>query len=582
MVNVKLADESYKLSLEYNHKEPVAPDVLYALKNDRVAFQLILDSDTRYSVNVGEREWVSAGKKTYGYAKVRIAAKSPFETTVNHIGLVTDDDNYKKADIILNNDVCEYIKHTPSAVWVETVIPADAVAGDYTVDVTVFTSKNGLDESVLTKVSVPLTVLDCTMDDLKDGDFYLDLWQHNSNIARKYDVKLWSDEHFEVIEPIVRALADLGQKSITIIASEIPWFGQDCTDGHEFGANMFEYSIIPITKKADGKFVYDYSIMQRYIDLCRRYGISGDIEVFGLVNVWMPENKMRYFPLEVENYPENAIKLRYFDEQSESFKYIRDGEQVKDYIRSLYNYFVSTNQLSSLRIAADEPADIEKYRKSMDMIKELCPDARCECAINHAEFIEEFSDVIDCFAPYLRCTIKEYDKLMEYKKILKDKRFLWYVCCGKASPNTFIYSMPIESRAIGLTTSYLKLDGFLRWAFNIWPDDPRKEIRYSMFECGDAHFIYPAMNGKLLYTIRYKNLQRGLGDYQLISKIEKKYGREKVDELLAKMFRIDSVYDYYNRDETGKLISSKDPDEVFTTDWKDWNNLKREMAELLK
>lgn len=582
MVNVKLADESYKLSFEYDHTEPTAPKVLYVAKNDRVAFQLIINCDTRYSVNVGRYEWVSAGKKTAGFKKIRVAATSPFETTVNHIGLVTDDDNYKKADVILNSDVCEYIKNTPSALWVETVIPSDAAAGDYTVEVTVFSSKNGEDEQVEEKLSVPLTVLDYKMDDLKDGDFYLDLWQHNSNIARKYDVKLWSDEHFAVIEPIVKALADLGQKSITVIASEIPWFGQGCTDGLEFGSNMFEYSIIPITKKADGSFVYDYSIMQRYIDLCRRYGISGDIEVFGLVNIWMPENKVRLFPHTVENYPENAIKLRYFDEQNQSFRYIRDGEQVKDYISSLYNYFVSTDQLSSLRIAADEPADIEKYRESMDMIKELCPDARCECAINHAEFIEEFSDVIDCFVPYLRCTVKEYDKLMEYKNKLTGKKFLWYVCCGKASPNTFIYSKPIESRAIGLTTSYLKLDGFLRWAFNIWPDDPRNEIRFSAFECGDAHFIYPAMNGKLLYTIRYKNLQRGIGDYQLINKVEKKYGRKKVDELLSKMFRLDSVHSYYNRDETGKITSSKDPDEVFTTDWNDWNELKREMTELIK
>ena len=582
MVNVKLADESYKLSLEYNHDQPTAPKALYVAKNDRVAFQLILESDTRYCVNVGQSEWVPAGKKSNGFTKVRIAAKSPFETTVNHIGLVTDDDNYKKADIILNNDVCEYLKHTPSAVWVETVVPYDAVSGEYTVDVSIFTSTNGTDESLLTKISVPLTVLDYKMDDLKDGDFYLDLWQHNSNIARKYDVKLWSDEHFEVIEPIVRALADLGQKSITIIASEIPWFGQGCTDGLEFGSNMFEYSIIPITKKADGTFFYDYSIMQRYIDLCRNYGISGDIEVFGLVNIWMPENKLRLFPHEVENYPENAIKLRYFDEESESFKYIRDGEQVKDYIRSLYNYFIKTNQLAQVRIAADEPGDIEKYRKSMAMIKELCPDALCACAINHAEFIEEFSDVIDCFVPYLRCTIKEYDKLMEYKQSLTDKRFMWYVCCGKASPNTFIYSKPIESRAIGLTTSYLKLDGFLRWAFNIWPDDPRNEIRFSAFECGDAHFIYPATNGKLLYTIRYKNMQRGLGDYQLISKIEKKYGREKVDELIAKLYRLDDVHNYYNKDENGKITTAKDPDEVFSTDWNDWNELKREMIELVK
>lgn len=581
MVNVKLADESYKLSLDFAQNEPKAPKILYVAKNDRVAFQLILQSDSRYSVNVGGCEWVSAGKHSASFEKVRVAVNGPFDTTVNHIGLVTDDDKIQKADVILNNDVCEYTKNIPSALWVETVVPRDAKAGDYSVDVDVFVSTNGADEQKLTTLSVPLTVLDYTMDDMKDSEFYLDLWQHNSNIARKYDVKIWSDEHFAVIEPIVKALSELGQKSITIIASQIPWFGQDCTDEREFGGNLFEYSCIPITKKADGSFVYDYSIMQRYIDLCRSYGISGDIEVFGLVNVWGKPSANKKFPIEVEGYPETTIKLRYFDEESGTFKYIRNGEQVKDYIRSLYNYFVKTNQLSSVRIAADEPSDIEKYRESMAMIKELCPDARCACAINHAEFIEEFSDVIDCFVPYLRCTIKEYDRLIEYKNTLKDKRFMWYVCCGHATPNTFIKSAPIEARAIGLTTSYLKLDGFLRWAFNIWPDNPRSEMRFSAFECGDAHFIYPAMNGTILYTLRYKNLQRGIGDYELINKVEKKYGREKVDELLSKLYILDDVHNYYNF-EGEKIKTCKTAEQVYSVDWNDWNELKAEMISLIK
>ena len=35
---------------------------------------------------------------------------------------------------------------------------------------------------------------------VKEGEFYLDLWQHPSNWARAYNVDYFSDEHFEIID----------------------------------------------------------------------------------------------------------------------------------------------------------------------------------------------------------------------------------------------------------------------------------------------------------------------------------------------------------------------------------------------
>ncbi len=53
-----------------------------------------------------------------------------------------------------------------------------------------------------------------------------------------------------------------------ICAGEIPWGGQHCAADMEHFANLFEYSIIGITKQRGGSFTYDFSAMQRYIDLC--------------------------------------------------------------------------------------------------------------------------------------------------------------------------------------------------------------------------------------------------------------------------------------------------------------------------
>ena len=47
-------------------------------------------------------------------------------------------------------------------------------------------------------------------------------WQQPSILARTYDVPLWSEQHFCLLEEMAASLAKIGQKAITVIAGEIP------------------------------------------------------------------------------------------------------------------------------------------------------------------------------------------------------------------------------------------------------------------------------------------------------------------------------------------------------------------------
>lgn len=578
----KLTDESYRLELNYKNSQPAELTKLVAAKNDKAAFQLIVQSDIHYSVSITRGEWFSdfakqfVGKANDKHERIRVDIKAPFDAKLHHVGFVPDDDEILKTDIILNQDVIEQYANMPSVVWAEVDVPEDAKPGNYEVEVFIYLSNYCEAEKLVQSFKVPLTVYDYQLANSKDWNFYLDLWQHNCNLARKSDVILWSDEHFEVIRNYAKSLADLGQKSISILVSEVPWAGQYCYKDCIYRGNLFEYSYIPITKKKDGTFVYDYSIMQKCIDTYTAEGICGDIEVFGLVNIWKLKG-IHEAPL-CEEYPENII-LRYYDESDGLMKYVTELEVIKDYIRSLEQYFIKTGQIDRVRIAADEPGDVERYRASLEMLKELAPAFKGDCAINHANFIGEFGDMIDVFVPYLRCTLKEYDTLMKYKKEDPSKRFLWYICCGRYThPNTFICSLPIESRIIGLMTAYLKLDGFARWSYTIWSDDPRKDVRHSAFEAGDTLFVYPATNGRPLLSLRYKNLQRGIADFELLKAYREKMGDEKADALIKSLLRFESIQDYFSP--TGKGMKS-DVNELFATAWEDYNNYKEEMLKAI-
>lgn len=576
---MKAANEAYKLMLQYGAEPPVPPSLLVSARRDSAAFQLIVCAEQIYSVNVGLGDWYSArggrrpGNETSGHhQRLRVAVEAPFACEVRLVDMHTDDDGAMKADALLTQEVRESDANAPSAVWVEIQVPEDAAPGDYTVTAHLYAALYNEDEREISTLTLPLRVYPYVLPAPRDWSFYLDLWQHNANIARKHDVPLWSDAHFAILEKYVATLADLGQKAITVCASEIPWSGQSCFLNQEHGGNLFEYSIIGITRERDGRFIYDYSKLQKYIDLCTRAGFSGEIEVFGLVNLWSFKEFISE-PLCTE-YPE-PIRLRYLDRADGCLKYIRDAEQIKDYIKALEQYFVTTGQIERVRVVADEPSKVEKYRRSLELLSELAPAFRYKTAINHFEFIEEFGDRIQDIVPKLDYAAKGHAQMMRYREQYPDKRFLYYVCTGRCRPNTFLRHPLTESRMIPAMVAILGFDGFLRWNYTVWPEDPRREIRFSRFEAGDTNFVYPAYNGDVLLSLRYKNLRRGIADFEIARTVAAKKGDTGAGAYFERLLYVKEPYAYYEAIKKGGI-------ELHTHDWEAFNALKAELLEALK
>lgn len=86
---------------------------------------------------------------------------------------------------------------------------------------------------------------------------------------------------------------------------------------------------------------------------------------------------------------------------------------------------------------------------------------------------------------------------------------------------------------------YLNIDGFLRWNYTVWPEDPLNKItyRYPIWPAGDTNFVYPGKDGKPLLTLRYMNLKRGIRDFEIINRYVEKYqDREDVVKMLGTVF----------------------------------------------
>ena len=517
---------------------------LVCAKNSYAAFQVCLKSDEPFTISTGNNP-VFSPKGLYNNIRLKCEIDRLSDKNISMFPelYMEDDDGVFKADILSAQESIEVKTGLTQPVWIEVKIPAETVAGIYHGRVDLYLHKMFQDEKKFSSLAFDLEVKDVTLPSPAEYRYYLDLWQHPSNISRKHEVRLWSDEHFDVLENYIKSLAELGQKAVTVIASEIPWSGQFCSKAVNYPSDLFEYSMVKVEKNENGEYNYDYSCLKKYLDLCFKYGIDKEIEVFGFFNIWVsePEGYGSVAP----DYPD-AIRIRYFDRKDGSFKFIKTGEEIKNYIKALEQYFIKEGLIDRVRICADEPANMELFLTRLSLLKKNAPSFKYKAAINHFEFVENVPEIDDCvFA--LDCIMRQPENLEKIRKGIIG-RLLFYVCCGPKVPNTFISSHLVESQFLAIIAGILNLDGFLRWNYTVWPEKPRERIKYKypVWPAGDTNFVYPGNNGSPLLTLRYKNLKRGIEFYELIQLVKERNRNvaDVIEQVRRKVLRTDDLKDF--------------------------------------
>lgn len=525
---------------------------LMAGQSDFAAFNVFVSVDDAFSLHVGEHAWFT---QRGDVPTVRLACDLPVHAELYHEQTHRTHLPFEYADALLPIDVKEYDRGDVGGVYVILRTDVRTAPGVYHGKIRLYLSRVTEAETLVGEIDVTLTVTACRVRSGRDTGFYLDLWQHPSNIARHADVRLWSDEHFAVMEQYLRSLSALGQRALTLVVSEIPWSGQNCVEYSESGSNLFEFSIIPVRKHKDGTFSYDFSIMQTYIDIAASCGIRDELSLYGLVGVWTHG----IFEKVAEDYPD-GVRVRYLDECTGGYDYMRSADEIDAYVRALEAYFIRTGQIDRVRVAADEPSDVQAFRKSLEHLHAIAPSFKFKAAINHVEFIEEFGENFYDFVPYLGCARDKLDVLQGFKRTMPGKRFLWYTCCGPERPNYFLDSDLLEAYLIGILTHAYGLDGYLRWSYTVWTRDPMRDASYTYWRAGDMYIVYPGANGKPILSLRYYAIMRAIQLYGLLKSYRRRYGKRRTDALIRPIFGTDNVRAY---------------DRCFSTDYAAYDTLRR-------
>ncbi len=138
-------------------------------------------------------------------------------------------------------------------VWIELMIPAEAIPGTYRSELHL-----SIAQEHEVRVPVTLQVAGWRMPDTEDWKTHVGLIQSPESVARLYEVPLWSDEHFEKLEPSLRLIGQTGNKVVYI----------PLVSTHIVGN---EHTMVKWVPRPDGSHTPDFSVVERYLDLYEQY-----------------------------------------------------------------------------------------------------------------------------------------------------------------------------------------------------------------------------------------------------------------------------------------------------------------------
>ena len=412
-----------------------------------------------------------------------------------------------------------YLKTTPMkahetrGIWISCQIPADVHPGTYRCRLLVRSK-----EAQWAALPLDIQVTERVLPPAHDWSYHLDLWQNPYAVARYYQVPLWSDAHFEAMRPIMKRLADAGQKVVTASIMHHPWNGQT--------EDAFE-SMVTWIKRADGTWLFDFTVFDRWVEFMFGLGIDRQINCYSMVP-W-------------------KLSFQYFDQATNSLRFLKTAPGEPAYeemwtamLKAFSQHLKEKGWFDRCTIAMDE-RPMEVMRKTINVIRKANPDFKISLAGNYHPEIE--SDLYD----YSITINGKYPEGVVERRRANGQFSTLYNCCSEGHPNSFIVSSPAEAAWIGYYMAARDMDGYLRWAYNSWTKEPLLDSRFRSWVAGDTYLVYPGNRS----SIRMERLIEGIQAFEKIRLLRteaEKRNDKKVLNKLDRMLQTFRIEDYPGQD----------------------------------
>ena len=366
---------------------------------------------------------------------------------------------------------------TVRPVWVTLNIPAGTLPGHY--KGTISAKAKG----VATSLELNIDVQNQLLPPPHDWKYRLDLWQNPWVLAWDNHLEPWSEEHKLLLKKHLKLYADAGGKYITTYAVNSPWSDNSYS---------IEGGMIESKKQKNGSWKFDYKIFDEYVELAMSVGVDKAITV--------------YTPLP------GGYRFRYIDENTGDYV-TESWPPTSEKFRAYWNPFLNDLRVHLKKKGWLEKAYIGINESAMDetlaaikVVRDNWPNWKITYA---GDWHPELNNLLN---DYCFLSGKESPADVVKNRAAKGFTTTYYVCCNPPKPNNFLFSPPIEGRWISWYASAYGYNGFLRWAYDAWTQDPVRDALHGSWAAGDCYLVYPGANS----GIRFEKLREGIVDYEKI------------------------------------------------------------------
>ncbi len=384
-------------------------------------------------------------------------------------------------------------------IWLSLVIPENTSAGVYDGELII--------EADQFKERVPLSieVLELSIADPNAFSFDHELWFNPYAIAKIHKTDNWSAEHWSLITSYLNSLRDLGVRSVTVPIVDEPWRVPWLDDQFSSQSYAGYQTMIDWKMREDGSWTFDYTVFDQYIKVHDSLGMAERINVYSLT-AFRSKQRIYYY-----DSGEDAYDELFFDSPEDA-----EYQQIwSQFLNDFYAHLKEKGWEIKTFLSFDErPPEI--MLPVTRFIKSSAPYFSDKIAIaGHPSGHEYASNSLSISYEFFPGQNLHQDKTLQ---VIKERnarglRTTYYLCGQPAHPNNLTLSPAIESRVIPWIALKYGLDGYLRWSFNNWPDNPIVNPVYKFIQ-GDEYLIYPGGDGPLS-SIRYELLRDGVEDFEL-------------------------------------------------------------------
>ena len=496
------------------------------LKGERLSFQLV------------HQRFLEEGEGIYHYREVFTPtfsgelAKYVTVREVKNVGvelpiIVGDaDEYYERTEPGLYPDVLQPLHYGgktiaktafPTSLWIDLTVPADtSVVGESVLKIEM------VDEggTVRTTDTLSVDVIDIA---LPEQELLLTQWFHCDSLASYYDVDVWSEKHWQIVENFARVAHKNG---INLLLTPTFTPPLDTMVGGERLTNQ----LVGVEVK-NGKYSFNFDLLDRWVDMCDRIGIKY-LEIAHFFTQWGAEHAPKVMATVDGEYK----KIFGWETDATSEEYVT-------FLRAFVTEFLkhmkkNGNDKRCFFHISDEPQiqHLESYTKAKSAIADL---------LDGYIIMDALSDYDFWTQGIVSTPIPSNDHIKPF--IENNVPNLWtYYCCGQRKDNVSnrLIAMPSwRNRSIGMQMYRYDIVGFLQWGYNFYNNqfsvdgiEPYTDVSGEHWvPAGDPFSVYPGPRGIALESLRIVVFHDALQDMRAMKLCESLYSKDEVVSEIEKI-----------------------------------------------